>query len=317
MQSNTLINLKSFRALVVVIAIAPLLQGGCIVDSEPDPNTNTIIYPTNPTNLDFRELKPNDEYHYEFTGTYSLESGGIAENTSGTLIVKYSVATPLTHPFNNTVISVLNETSILEFNDGPQITSVRYILQDSDGTINTVAYPGAGTGNEYWVNAITDIEPTAIKSSIQMAPILKSPITQGDSYNNTVNVLTGCISTGVCDDWLRRITETVTVGSSEVIASTPLGNFSSIQINFNSSLSQDFTEKVINRTSTIFSLRTACEIYNLNSSDKVSATFSEVYFVFPEVGVVRFELNCIAIGYFIKGYLTEVININIPEATTP
>jgi hypothetical protein len=280
----------------IIIATLVLLSG-CLVNGG---EQKTYYRTTDVLHI----YKAGDFIEYNVYGPSTSANGTYVPPMSGTLHVQWYSTPELTDPLNPTgdTIPVLKEVSTLTIN-GSTTETVRYISQDTDGTMYLHAF---FNDVYYWANETTDTK--APPTELTKVKLWQSPfIATGDNISNTFQVYDHCDNTATpCGVRLGSQTETDKVESSDANIETNLGVFNTFRVSFSGNKQIDPTNKVFPLN---LDVRNSCGLGNVN--------FSGLANVFPEIGVIFMSVSCSALpaGYPSFSYSFEFKRSNISLPT--
>jgi len=266
--------LKKPGMILLVISISALL-GSCHIKQEDE----VTISRTTPN---LRVYQPNDFIEYNVTAIINSDAVN-----QGTLRVKWTATGDLTDPIDGaTLYPVLKETTTLTYEPNstePDVTIIRYISQDSVGSITLYAI---GDGNDlYW---LYDPANTGDLTSDIIRPVIfDSPMDRTTPPPNSpleFSVMENCGDTpGLCGLELYEFNDSFTIVGDTTQVTTNIGKFSNpFEIKFSGTTIPNNSPTV----SFYGDIRDACG----TSTDQISHNGS--MFVIPEIGIIRMTNLC-------------------------
>lgn len=264
---------------------------GCLVDEDSIPPT--YIRTTDTLHI----YESGDFLSYTVSGTNLSNSSPI----SGELVVRWSAHNDLAKPLNKGgLIPVLQETTTLTIT-GYNDTVVRYISQETaiaggkQGTVRLHAFEDAGVDEYLWLNSDGDL------SSYEAIDVFLSPVAIGPAPAYTFYTLPGCDRQASCDLSTASISESYEVLESATVT-TELGRFEAYKIYIN------YLTVIYQNGSYLYDIRHFCANVNTTSSGTI--------WVFPEVGIVKYEIFCTnpTSGYTLFNASLNSTNIGLPPS---
>jgi len=257
-----------------------------------------------------RVYQPNDFIQYNVTAITNSDT-----TSQGTLRVEWTQNDNLADPVDSSITyPVLKETTTLTYEAGSteaNVTIIRYISQDSSGTVTLYAI-GGGT-DLYWLHDPTD--SGNLSANIVTPVIFDSRMKVGEPPPNTslsspVNftVMDGCAPGTTCDSEIYTFTDGFTIVGDTTAVTTNLGKFSNpFEIDFSGSSIADDAATV----SVPGDIRNACG----TSTDNI--THRGTMFVMPSIGIVRMTNLCQNSGGDRVDYIITIsdTSISLPTPT--
>lgn len=202
--------------------------------------------------------------------------------------VKWDTHPNLIKPFSDPTepIPVVRETTTLSTrvdSTTSRFEVARLISQDTDNSIILRAFYDVDLGINYWVNTVLNL------SAIYEVMLLRSPVSLGQTLPIEYYALSGCDGTGKtqCKEAFGSYNETYNVVSSEIVE-TPLGYFEAYKIAFTNTIVQPLAGNSLLLAN--FDIRHFCSD---NASEITSVNFDGYAWLFPEVGFVKFDFDCV------------------------
>jgi hypothetical protein len=281
-------------ALGIGVLTATLGNSGCLVNSGSD--------------LD--KLKKLDQAHLRIYQagdqlTYDVLVDGM---NKGTLTIHYDLPaslpeTPLENPFdtNSAHLSVLKETTTLEYNGNGPITTVRYITQDQDpssptyGSVTLYAFDSQSGAEEH--NYVTTNKTASSSNLFVPATIFASPFLDANTFQPTDNQADENIeyyvfpcyektNPGQCDStYNQSLSESFQFSKMIVYNLTnKVAFFETLEVPFSGIVTN--AAGGTDQRKVHLDIRTFC-----GDSTDSSINYSGLEYLFPSIGVIRFEVR--------------------------
>ncbi|NOZ53406.1 MAG: hypothetical protein GXP08_09760 [Gammaproteobacteria bacterium] len=272
-------------ALLATVGTVLLLLSGCLVSD--DEELKTLIDRDNNT---LHTIKAGDFMEYRVAGQVTIAANN-PQFVTGTLTITWE-NTQIPRPFGDTPpIDVLKEITTLTLGSTSYET-LRYIKQQTDGTIDLYAFDGANPDEYYRVGP--DNENLG---NIAPVSILHSDVKTTGTENINYKIAEDCKTGLSCTNKIMSITNNVTYqGDAEI--QTDVGKFNTLRLDYDGSLIPSFTN-----IATIFDIRSAC--------DESNAKFGGNLYIFPQVGIVRIDQRCNNLAGGGHDYTAVLTNTNI------
>jgi hypothetical protein len=295
--------------LGILVLTATMGNSGCLVD------TGSALDTLKKLSQDYlRIYKDGDRIKYDVVVDGMIK---------GTLTIAYDTplqsespdADPLTAG-TTYIPNVLKETTTLAY-EGNLLSTVRYITQDQDplsptrGSMTLHAFVSQSSTTEHnyaSTNNLLDLnnalEPPVIFSSpfletVNTTPITFQPISGQADENIDYYVFQCTEQTNQCELYNQRLTETFELSKMKVYdLSNKVDYFETVQVPYNGtamSLSGGTDLRKIN-----LDIRTFC-----GDPTETSINYSGSEFLYPSIGVVRFEIYCTGTQF---SYLTAELS---------
>ncbi len=265
-----------------------------------------------------RIYTPFDTIQYAVSGVSNVAP------ISGTLTIDWGGKgsyTILQNPIDNTAITTLEEKAELTAMTGiPSSTSTtyRYIEQDTSGSTKGSMYLWAFSNGispgvtYYWTN-----ESDTILTNVQNISIYDSPVDTASLANAPIIKdithfpMIGCSPTSNnCIEKFAKYSEKNTTTKTTVIETIRGTFFEAYEIEIDSASVARMGNSSIAPLPIPLDFRHACS----NGANNDSISFSGKMWMFPEVGIVKYQINCNSSSVTANSYnLTfDFMNSNIP-----
>ncbi len=266
---------------ISIVGLLGLTLSACLVNHD-----NATTWQRTTDNL--RIYQPGDYLNYELSG-YDV-SGASASPITGSMQIKYATHAPLQKPapLNGESVNAMQESTVLSISLGgsPIInhTVARYIVQDNLGNVTLHAFdnPNQNTNTYFWVTGDSPNTSTSEPTPVVITP---SPyVVQNSSYRFNIS---DCNTTQTCTPEFEYMMETQKILRTEDKVAN-VGKFSAFRVEFDNSTvtkTGSPSDPFIN-----VDFREFCN--SLSSTSTVTTSFSGNMWVFPEVGVIKYEMSC-------------------------
>lgn len=284
-------------SLAIVVLMATLGNSGCLVN----------------TGSDLDKLKKLNQANLRiYNATDTLKYDVLVDGVNkGTLTISYSTPSPTENPDSDPLATgftpipdLLKETTELDYNNGTQTKTVRYITQDRDplsptyGSITLHAFNSQSSTAEH--NYASTNSKLDAQNSLSAPVIFTSPFLEknGDTFqpiagqadeNIAFNVFP-CYEISKPDQCEtnpnQSLSESFELSKMVVYnLSNNVDFFETVRVPYNGSANS--VNGLIDQRKILLDIRAFCG----NPTD-TAVTYSGKEFLYPSVGIIRIELNC-------------------------
>jgi len=300
---NTIIRTVKFT-LGILVLMATLGNSGCLVDTGSDLSS---LRKLNQAHL--RIYKPGDRINYD------VLVNGLSK---GTLTIAYDLPSPTENPDSDPltsgttyIVDLLKETTTLNYS-GNEVKTVRYITQDKDplsasyGSITLHVFNSqlGSTQHDYVsTNNTLDLNNPLVPATIFSSPFLDPNTFQPAAGQSDVAIdyyVFQCVETNnTCDPYNQRLTENFELSKMKIYNLTNTVNFfETVQVPYTGTV----TSLSLNQRNIYLDMRMFC-----GDPTDATITYSGSEFLYPSIGVVRFEVNCSSTQYhFLSADISSV-----------
>jgi hypothetical protein len=260
---------KQTLFLFLLISTFSLTLSGCLVESS-DP-----LPVTERTTDNLRIINSGDFLVYRLSGQRS--TNGTVTGVSGRMTVTWTDDIIPNPHIPGTNVDVLKEETVVEYDNAPTSTTVRYVTQDPDGSLNVHAFRQKAD-----ILYAGDYIPSQIQFTYQPIQFVSSPLAN-TSTTFSYRVLDACGETE-CAVSLRQITEANEFTDDVAITIDAGKQYQTLYYVYTGFFLENNTAPL----QLPFDFRTSC------ASIPITEITGEYYY-FPEVGLVRFLSSCTGI----------------------
>ena len=286
--------LRVYKKLIISLiglSSMTLLLTGCLVENKDPPP----LLDRDDSNL-LRMIQAGDRIVYSLAGTRTTNF--VPTTVSGTMTVTW-INDQIVDPHSLDVIPVLREEAVIVFDQGGGTTTIRYITQDPDGSINVHAYYNKSPIDQSSLVFMGNIDSTTYQPVlVQSSPMPMVNKIISYRIQQCIESQTTCVEPSI-----KIIQETIEYRGEEDITIRAGRRYNTLFYSFTGEylLSNGDLPSPLD-------FRTLC--------DANAIIYDGEYYYFPEVGLVEFFSSCTGtnatlnpVGHSIRGSL---LNASFP-----